>query len=364
MGTDVVTKEQMKHSLDNWYRVMLQQNIEKATEMKEEIDSKISGLEVDQELSLYFTLLDFRYKMLTDWLNIKENSFERIESFEVPTEGFLAYYYHFFKGIYCTSMSKYNDAKESYEKANILLKYVSHSLENAEFDYRMGNFYYQTYQQVNAIDYLRKAKEEFKKHIGCEINIALCENAFGLCCIDLKNYELAEESFNAAMDIFQKVNYGKYILMVRHNLAFLYASQDLSELAVRHASEVTKKQPKFFKALFVEARECYKLGQYQLVADLIEKGLDICKELNKEEFQYRFMILKSVNDKSPTLSLEQVVLEGISYFEKEELWECIQEYAEMLALRFYKEENHDKASHYFYMSHKAQKKLLKKGALK
>ena len=56
--------------------------------MKEEIESKISGLDVDQEVSLYFTLLDFRYKMLTDWLNIKENSFERIESFEIPTEGF------------------------------------------------------------------------------------------------------------------------------------------------------------------------------------------------------------------------------------------------------------------------------------
>ena len=77
-----------------------------------------------------------------------------------------------------------------------------------------------------------------------------------------------------------------------------------------------------------------------MAADLIEKGLDICKELNKEEFQYRFIILKSVNDKSPTLSLEQVVLEGISYFEKEELWECIQEYTEILALKFYKEENH------------------------
>ena len=109
----------------------------------------------------------------------------------------------------------------------------------------------------------------------------------------------------------------------------MYASQDLSELAVRHASEVTK-TAEIFKALFVEARECYKLGQYQLAADLVEKGLDICKELNKEEFQYRFMILKSVNEKSPTLSLEQVVLEGITYFEKEELWECIQEYAEML----------------------------------
>ncbi len=29
MGADVVTREQMKHSLDDWYRVMLQQNIEK-----------------------------------------------------------------------------------------------------------------------------------------------------------------------------------------------------------------------------------------------------------------------------------------------------------------------------------------------
>ena len=45
------------------------------------------------------------------------------------------------------------------------------------------------------------------------------------------------------MDIFQKVNYKKYILMVRHNLACLYASQDLIGIAVRHVSEVTKKQP-------------------------------------------------------------------------------------------------------------------------
>lgn len=29
MGADVVTREQMKHSLDDWYRVMLQQDIEK-----------------------------------------------------------------------------------------------------------------------------------------------------------------------------------------------------------------------------------------------------------------------------------------------------------------------------------------------
>ena len=60
-------------------------------------------------------------------------------------------------------MSRYGDAKENYEKANELMKYVSHSLENAEFDYRIG-FYYQTYQQVNAIDYLRKGKKSLKTY--------------------------------------------------------------------------------------------------------------------------------------------------------------------------------------------------------
>lgn len=364
MSAHVVTKEQIKHSLDAWYQSMLQQQVEKATRLKEEIDEKIVNVEEDQSLLLYYTLLDFRYKVLTDWLDIKEGSFESIEPFEIPTEGFLAYYYHLFKGIYCTSMSKYNDAKEHYEKAEKLLEYTSNPLEYNEFNYRMGNILYQTYQQVHAIDYLKKAKEEFSKHVGCEINVALCENIFGLCCVDLKNYELAEESFNAAMNVFQKVNHEKYILMVRHNLAWLYANQNLSELAIRHASEVTKKQPKLFKALFVEAREYYKLGKYQLAKDLIEKGLNTCTELNKKEFQYRFMILKELNDKASTLALEKVTLEGISYFEKEELWECIQEYTEILAIQFYEEDNHFKASQYFYMSNKARKNELEKGALK
>ncbi len=31
------------------------------------------------------------------------------------------------------------------------------------------------------------------------------------------------------------------MLMVRHNLAWLYSKQNLSKLAIRHVSEVTKK---------------------------------------------------------------------------------------------------------------------------
>ena len=56
--------------------------------MKEEIESKISGLDVDQDVLLYHALLNFRYDALVDWISVREDSFDKVESFEIPTEGF------------------------------------------------------------------------------------------------------------------------------------------------------------------------------------------------------------------------------------------------------------------------------------
>ena len=83
------------------------------------------------------------------------------------------------------------------------------------------------------------------------------------------------------MEVLQKQIKKKYMLMVRHNLAWLYASQNLSELAIRHISEVTKITQNTLKALFVEAHEHYKLGQYNLANPIVEKGLNICVDLGK-----------------------------------------------------------------------------------
>ena len=65
--------------------------------------------------------------------------------------------------------------------------------------------------------------------------------------------------------------------------------------------------------------------------------------------------MKELNGKSSVSIIEDVILEGISYFERERLWDCIQEYTEILALKFYEFDDHVKASKYFYMNNKAQK---------
>lgn len=242
--------------------------------------------------------------------------------------------------------------------------YAMNEVEEAEFNYRLASFYYQIYKPLLAIDYIRIAKDIFSKHTGYKINVALCDNVFGLACIDLRQFEQAEESFNTAIDILKSKNERTLLLRVRNNIGLLYANQNLSSLAIRHLSEVTENIPNHFKALYLQADENLKLGETAIASQLIEKGLNICNELANKEYQYRFKILEKLNNTSNTTELEAVVLAGVSYFKKEELWDCIEEYAERLANKFYAEEHHVKASKYFYMSNEAKKKLLAKGALK
>lgn len=67
-----------------------------------------------------------------------------------------------------------------------------------------------------------------------------------------------------------------------------------------------------------------------------------------------------MNANFPAEALERTVLEGVLYFKEQELFEYIKEYEENLATAFYKENNHVKASHYFYSSSQAGKKLLRR----
>lgn len=143
------------------------------------------------------------------------------------------------------------------------------------------------------------------------MKVASCETALGTARIFLKQFEKAEEHFNRSIDLLQKHNEEKLILIVRHNLGLLYATQNLSKLAIRHLSEVTEKNIAHFKAVFLQAREHYKLRKTNIVKELIVKelivkGLAVCMELGNEEYVYHFNILRSLNEDEVIKLLEEV----------------------------------------------------------
>ncbi|MBD2823261.1 tetratricopeptide repeat protein, partial [Xenorhabdus sp. 42] len=84
------------------------------------------------------------------------------------------------------------------------------------------------------------------------------------------------------------------ILKVRNNLGWLYSSQNLSTLAIRHLTIVTDKFPKHLKANFLQAKEHFKLNEKELANTWIKQGLEICNELNNQEYKHHFTILKTL----------------------------------------------------------------------
>ncbi|MGI2835918.1 hypothetical protein [Bacillus cytotoxicus] len=364
MDHQLKTNDKITQLLNKWYQEIRAQHKKGATNLKNEIDNYINNINEDPNLLFHYSLLTFRFNVLIDHLSITPSSFQEIDSLDVPQNELLSYYYYFFKGIHATLISNNNEAWEYYEKAERLLQNIHDDLEVAEFSYRFANFYLHTYQSLLAIQYVTTAKEIFSKHNGYENNIAACENLYGLACIDIRQFPIAEEKFNSAIDILRKNNEDSLILRVRNNLGFLYSSQNLSTLALRHLTEVTTKSPNHFKALFLEAREHFKLGEVNQSAELIERGLAVCKRLDNKEYLYHFKILDVLNKDVSASVLEELFLEAISFFDTQQLYNYTQEYTEKLAVKFYEENNDLKASKYFYLSHQAKEKTFEKGALK
>ncbi|PFT39092.1 hypothetical protein COK72_24420, partial [Bacillus thuringiensis] len=88
------------------------------------------------------------------------------------------------------------------------------------------------------------------------------------------------------------------------------------------------------------------------------------EELKNDEYRYHFLILKEFCQCLKAESVEQIMLESFSYFEKENLIEYICEYAEKLAIEFHKEGNIEQAEKYFYKTYEIRRKIFDKGALK
>ncbi|SCC36441.1 Response regulator aspartate phosphatase [Bacillus cereus] len=372
------SNKQLMELLHEWYEEIRLYHVVEAKQTYLKVKESLKGIETDQYVSFYYSLLNFRYKVLVDGMSITKDSFNQIEKLpHIKDEfSFLAYYYYFFKAIHSTIIANYTEAKTYYEKAEGLLKDIPDEIEKAEFEYRFSTYCYQSYQPFEAIQHAIKAKEIYLNHVGYKINIALCDNVYGLACIDLREFERAEECLNMVIDIFKKYDEEQLLLRVRSNLGWLYNIQDLYPLAIRQSSEIINTIPNHFKALFVLARAYYKLegietarAYYKLegietARAYIEQGMKYTNESGNEEYKHRFAVLNELITELPRIKLEKVVTDAISYFEKEEMWDCVKEYAEILALQFYETNNHVKASKYFYISNNADKKHLRKGALK
>lgn len=347
--------------LTNWYSAIRFQHLLKAEQLKKEVDMLIKNLEEDQTIGAYYSLLNFRHKLLANNTDGLEESLQQLEPMKKSSDKLLNYYYYFSKAIYLTKIGSYDAAKEYFEKAHELLVYVHDDVEKAEFHYRIAVFCYHTCKLTDAMNYAAKGREVFLSKDGYEINVASCENILGLVSLELQQFEMAEEYFVSAIGIMKKNNQDQLVQKIKHNLGLMYADQALPHVAIRYLEESKIEN---YRTMYLLAREYYKLDMKEKAVDYINKGIDFCRVQPNEEYTHHLTILRAKIESVGIESLEPVIRLGIEYFKKEGLLHYVVEYAEEMAMRFCNEGADQKVSEYFRIAYEAKQELKKRGALK
>ncbi|MFP3830424.1 hypothetical protein SB762_31120, partial [Pseudomonas sp. SIMBA_021] len=94
--------EKVAYSLNEWYITIKQNNILKATAMREKIVNTFPNMEENQNVLLYFNLIDSRFKLMTE--NYKESGqlLSKVDNatLEKGTDDMIQYYFYLFNGMY------------------------------------------------------------------------------------------------------------------------------------------------------------------------------------------------------------------------------------------------------------------------
>lgn len=364
----ISNNEKVTKLLNDWYKFILSKQITKATKMKEEVDEKISVLMAeqnrdlqDQNLLLYYSLLDYSYKVLINKSYVVHGDFDAIEKLTTKAiDDYLKYYYHFYKAVHNTMVANYVEAMEQFEEAERLLQHIPSDIEKAEFNYKLGELYYHLQQPLLTIKYLMKAKDIYIKYGDYVINQIECDTTLGLASVTLNQFEQGEELFIKCLDMAKEHDCTRLITLIRYNLGFLYAKQGISTTAIRHLMDVYKSERPYHKTVFLLAREYFKVNEIEKAHEFLIQGF----ELADIEYTHHFRILQAQYDENCKQSLEAAITDGLNYFESQKSHGFIEEYSGVLAKKFYQEGNHEKASKYFNISYDAKKILQKGSALK
>ncbi|KIQ91332.1 hypothetical protein RW25_06040 [Bacillus sp. L_1B0_8] len=363
MNSSLHNIESLSQQLNDLYAAIRKRDSNSSIILKEKIDLHFDEFQKNSDLALHYHLIHFRYNFLLDNFNISKDSFDVIDTFDIPLTGILGYYYTFFKAIYFNAVGNYIEGKAYFYKAKELLHDVPDELEYAEFHYMLAISLYDNFESLLGIKEVLVSKKVFLKNDTFETNVAFCNNLLGLMCTDLKNYELAADFYYEALHTFQKLNEENWILMVQQNLGFMYSEQELTEQSLHYLSKVNKKVLNNYKVLFVEAKELFKLGKNADALDCIERGVHICKSLHHEEYLHHFNILQAFVLDLPGIEIEEIILKGKLYFEKQNLTAYNQRYFEQLAHKYKQENEYFKSCECYSLSYNYAKQTNKKEVL-
>ncbi|MBU8786504.1 tetratricopeptide repeat protein [Bacillus glycinifermentans] len=321
--------------LNHWYTLIRQQNVDQAVAMKDEIEHTLPNMEEDQDLLIYFNLLDFRHKMMLENFNESKKVFKKLESQKKgieKTDAVIQYYFYFFSGQNEFHNKNYIKAINYYQIAENKLKQIPDEIENAEFHYRLSIAYYYIKQNIFSLRHAETALETFRAHelyIKRKIN---CEMVLGANKIDLFRYNEAEAHYQKALEGAKKIEDHALTGKAYHNIGISYALRKIYNKAEENLKAAIAIPEHLSSSVGVNSisdltRVLYKIGAKEEARHYLEQGNIMADEKQNDEYHAKLKIIEALYENEDLT----IVDENIQYLESLKLWPDVEDFAQDVA---------------------------------
>ncbi|MBU4617808.1 MULTISPECIES: response regulator aspartate phosphatase [Bacillus] len=347
--------------IGDWYGFIKKQDILKAETMRNEIVQACENMEEDQNVLLYFNLIDARYKMMVQEFEGSKELLKQIDIEEKQkTDDMIHYYYFFFNGMYEFYKKRFSDAINYYHIAETRLRNVLDELERAEFNYQLAIAYYEIAQNHFSINHAKKALESFKSADLQESRVATTLMVIASNKMDLNQFVKAESTYKDAINLAAASNLDFPQALGYLNLGICYERQGKLQQAMdsfHNVLSIELKKPHktlHMRTKYMLARALFQLDKTAEGLDVYNESLMLANELSDNAYIAKLNIIHSIY-----VTVDENKLDvALNVLKSQKLWTDAAELS-IMAARFYKkQDNYKLASKYFDEGLESQAKKL------
>jgi len=336
------------NTLNTWYVHIKKREVSQAVELRDEIKKMIDNMEENQDVLLYFNILDYRFKVLMEDLTGQPSI---SESERIKTDDMLSFYFYLFKGMYESAKNNYSEALALFRVAERKLDKVYDEIEKAEFHYKIGTLYYFNKVTLLAHHHLITAKDIYKGHDGYSIQTINCTMLLALNYIDDGRLSKAEDMLQDCVNQLIEKDDKKLLALAYYDLGFLKIQTDDHTDAIDYFNKaistdnLKESAPiSYLQCVYEYARSAYKLSRIEDALKWVDEGLAFSEKQSNENFIIKFEIL----NKSYTQPVESFVniKEGLKLLEEKKAYVDIEALAPDVAKIFKAKDMHKEATYF------------------
>ncbi|WP_087941867.1 Rap family tetratricopeptide repeat protein [Bacillus atrophaeus] len=357
--------------INEWYTHIRQFHVADAERVKLEVEREIEDMEEDQDLLLYYSLMEFRHRVMLDYIKPLEGDasqlefselLEDIEGNQYKLTGLLDYYFNFFRGMYEFKQKMFLNAMMFYKRAEKNLAFVSDDIEKAEFAFKMAEIFYNLKQTYVSMSYAIQALETYQSYETYTVRRIQCEFVIAGNYDDMQYPERALPHLELALDLAKKEGSPRLISSALYNLGNCYEKMgDLYKAAGYFEKSVSIcKSEKFDNlphSIYALTQVLYKQKNYTAAQEQYRQGLEIAYQYCDELFVKLFQFLHALYGKSVDT---ESVARTFQFLEEHMLYPYVEELAHDAA-QFYIENGQPEKALAFYEKMVHAQKQIQRG---